>query len=54
MMDFFLCVVQYLMIAIVIAAVGGLGVFIGISLRKRRDAKEAESNAQNTEDGIEK
>lgn len=42
-MGFILCVVQYLLIAIAIAAVGGLGAFIGISLRKRSDAKKAQN-----------
>ncbi len=46
MIDFLLCVVQYLLIAIAIAAIGGLGIFIGITLRKRSDAKKA----QNTEE----
>ena len=46
-MDFILCVLQYLLIAIAIAAVAGLGMFIGIRLRKRSDAKKA---AENTEE----
>ena len=50
MMEFLLCVVQYLLIAIVIAAIAGLGVFIGISLRKRSNAKKAHENAQSTEE----
>ena len=50
MVDFLLCVVQYLLIAIVIAAIAGLGVFIGISLRKRNNAKKAQENAQITEE----
>ena len=40
-MEFFLCVIQYLLIAVVTALVGGLGAFIGIRLRKRSDAKKA-------------
>ena len=49
-MGFLLCVLQYLFILIAIAAIGGLGMFIGISLRKRSNAKKA----QNTEDRTEK
>ncbi len=47
-MDFILCVLQYLLLAIVIAAVAGLGMFIGISLRKASDRKKQreESNKQ--------
>ena len=45
-MGFVLCILQYLLIAIAIAAIAGLGLFIGISLRKRSDAKKA----QNTEE----
>jgi len=46
MVDFILCVVQYLLIAIVTAAIGVLGAFIGITLRKvvdKNKAKKAES-----------
>lgn len=39
-MEFLLCIVQYLLIMLVIVAVGALGVFIGITLRKRKNAKE--------------
>ena len=46
MIDFLLCVVQYLLIAIAIVAIGGLGMFIGISLRKRSDAKKANNTEE--------
>ena len=45
MMDFILCVVQYLLIAIVLLAIGGLGAFIGIKKRKASDAKAAAAEA---------
>lgn len=45
-MAFILCVLQYLLIAIAIAAIGGLGMFIGITLRKRSDAKKAAENKE--------
>ena len=38
--NFLLCVLQYLLIAIATAAIGGLGMFIGISLRKSSDRKK--------------
>ena len=40
MIDFLLCVVQYLLIAIATAAIGGLGVFIGINLRKSSNRRK--------------
>ena len=45
MIDFILCVVQYLLIAIVLLAIGGLGAFIGIKKRKASDAKAAAAEA---------
>lgn len=39
--DFILCIVQYVLIAIVMVAVGGLGAFVGIKMRKSSDAKKA-------------
>lgn len=45
MIDFILCVVQYLLIALVLLAVGGLGAFIGIKKRKASDAKAAAAEA---------
>ena len=41
MIDFILCVVQYVLIALVLIAIGGLGAFIGIKKRKASDAKAA-------------
>lgn len=39
-MEFLLCIAQYLLIMLAIIAVGALGAFIGITLRKRKNAKE--------------
>lgn len=39
--EFFLCVAQYLLIMVVLAAVGGLGGLIGVRLRRHKDAKTA-------------
>jgi len=41
MTEFILCIVQYVLIAIVMVAVGGLGAFVGIKMRKSSDAKKA-------------
>jgi hypothetical protein len=48
-MDFLLCVLQYLLIMVVLAAIGGLGGFIGIRLRKNKDAKAAALSGQKEE-----
>jgi uncharacterized membrane protein YfcA len=40
-MAFLLCIVQYLIEMILLVAIGCLGAFIGIKLRKRKDAKVA-------------
>ncbi len=40
MSDFLMCILQYLLIMVVLAGVGGIGGFIGIKLRKKKDAKE--------------
>ncbi|MBO5258970.1 MAG: hypothetical protein J6B26_01150 [Agathobacter sp.] len=45
-MEFLLCVAQYLLIMLVIVAVGALGAFIGITLRKRKNAKELTKDAE--------
>ena len=50
MSDFLLCIAQYLLIAIAIAAIGAVGAIIGIAVRKKMDAKKAKSDAQNTEE----
>lgn len=39
--DFLLCIAQYLLIMVVLAAIGGLGGFIGVRLRRKKDAKIA-------------
>ncbi len=39
--DFLLCIAQYLLIMVVLAAIGGLGGFIGVCLRRKKDAKTA-------------
>lgn len=41
MMEFIMCIVQYIVLAILILAVGGLGAFVGIKMRKSSDAKKA-------------
>lgn len=41
MMDFIMCIVQYIVIALFLVAVGGVGAFIGIKMRKSSDAKKA-------------
>lgn len=38
-MDFLLCILQYLLIMAVLAAIGALGAFIGIRMRKNKNAK---------------
>jgi hypothetical protein len=48
-MNFLLCVLQYLLIMVVLAAIGGLGGFIGIRLRKNKDAKAAALSEQEKE-----
>lgn len=39
--EFFMCILQYLLIMLVLVAIGGLGGFVGVRLRKRKDAKNA-------------
>lgn len=39
MADFIMCIVQYVVIALILVAVGGAGAFIGIKMRKSSDAK---------------
>lgn len=38
---FIMCIVQYVLIALFLAAVGGLGLFVGVKMRKASDAKKA-------------
>ena len=49
MMDFLASIGQYVVIALFLAAVGGLGAFIGIKMRKSSDAKN-EAAAAATEE----
>ena len=46
--DFFMCILQYLLIMVVLAAIGGLGGFVGVRLRRKKDAKTAALKAENT------
>lgn len=41
MVDFLLCIAQYLIIMVILAAIGCAGGFIGVKLRKSKDAKKA-------------
>ena len=41
MTEFIMCIVQYVVIALFLVSVGGLGAFIGIKVRKFKDAKNA-------------
>lgn len=49
MVEFLLCILQYIIIAVVLLAVGLLGAFIGIKMRKSSDAKKAAQAAETTE-----
>ena len=44
--DFFMCVAQYVIIMIVLAAIGFCGALIGVKLRKMKDAKTKEQEIQ--------
>lgn len=48
-MNFLLCIAQYLLILLGIAAIGTVGGAIGITLRKRKNAKEM-AEAANIQD----
>lgn len=41
MAEFLLCIAQYLVIMVVLAAIGGCGTYVGIRLRKKKNAKAA-------------
>lgn len=41
MIEFLMCILQYVVIMVVLAALGCLGGFIGVKLRKSKDAKAA-------------
>ena len=46
MVDFLLCIVQYVIIMVILAGIGILGGFIGITLRKSKYAKAASAKAE--------
>lgn len=46
MMDFIMCIVQYVLIALFLGCVGGIGAFIGIKIRKSSDAKNTATVAE--------
>ena len=46
MVDFLLCIVQYVIIMVILAGIGVLGGVIGIKLRKAKDAKAASAKAE--------
>lgn len=51
--EFFLCIAQYLIILVVLAGIGVLGAFLGIKLRKNKNAKlaaEEEKAAENADE----
>lgn len=45
MVDFLLCILQYVLEMIILVAIGCVGAFLGIKLRKKKDAKKALENA---------
>ena len=47
MIDFLLCVVQYVLIGVVTLAIGIAGAMIGIRLRKNKNAKLAAESTDN-------
>lgn len=47
MAEFLLCIAQYLLIMVLLAAVGGCGAFVGIKLRKNKNAKAANAAENN-------
>ena len=50
MADFLLCIGKYIVEMVVLAAVGGLGAFIGIKLRRHKDAKVAAVQTDTTKE----
>ena len=42
MVDFLMCIAQYVIIMIVLAAIGFCGALVGVKLRKNKDAKTKE------------
>jgi flagellar basal body-associated protein FliL len=39
MASFLLCILQYVIIMVILAAIGGCGAIVGAKLRKNKDAK---------------
>ena len=52
MLNFLLCVAQYVFIALVLLGIGGIGAFIGIKMRKSSNAKAAAAEAMENEEQI--
>ena len=50
MADFLLCIGKYIVEMVVLAAIGGLGAFIGIKLRRHKDAKVAAVQTDTTKE----
>ena len=50
MLNFLLCVAQYVFIALVLLGIGGIGAFIGIKMRKSSNAKAAVAEAMENEE----
>ena len=50
MVDFLLCVAQYILIALFLCAVAGLGIFLGKKKRDASDAKKAANAVEETEE----
>jgi hypothetical protein len=46
MTNFLLCVLQYVIIMVILAAIGGCGACVGVKLRKNKDAKTAANNKE--------
>ena len=48
--QFLLCVAQYLLIMVVLAGVGACGGFLGVKLRKNKDAKTVAETSADTKE----
>lgn len=46
---FLLCILQYLLIMVLLTAIGGVGAFVGIKMRKNKDKKNAASQGAEEE-----
>lgn len=49
MPEFLLCVLQYVIILVVLLLIGCIGAFIGVKIRKAKDAKKAKNEAVDIE-----